>query len=286
MSDLPLAAQDWSVSLLADAYLPEAGGILGSPQSVRFPPQLYVDAGGTLWLADRSGTVIRQSASSWERVDLPFPQLLGLAPQPGDSAVILGMGNSGFELALLSGAGQRLWRRLISGTPGTTLSLLQDEHGIPYLHRKSPPAAIFRVETGTGELARVVELGDSGATVLVWNNAVWRIQFDGKHRRWIRRPFGGVDEVILSGGVLDDTFLTAIGVGPDLGPLLTNGRKVVWVGPSGRERTVRLPELKTPAPPLPAVIDVLRAVPRADGTLWVVYADGAGWSVHSLRLDR
>ena len=64
--------------------------------------------------------------------------------------------------------------------------------------------------------------------------------------------FGGSDDVILRGGTLDDTFLTAVAVAPDGGPVLTDGRKLLKIAPDGRERIIPRPDIPAPAPPPPA----------------------------------
>jgi hypothetical protein len=140
---------------------------------------------------------------------------------------------------------------------------------------------VFRIDIGTGAVQTVADLAGYDAPVLVSHGAVWRIQFDGTHRHWVRRPFGGADEVVLRGGTLDDTFLTAVAVASDGGPVLTDGRRLLKIAPDGREQIIPPPAMPAPAPPPPAVLDLLRPVPRPD-SLWVVYADGAGWAVYSL----
>jgi hypothetical protein len=285
-----LAREAWSDDLLADAYAENVGGLSAEAHAVRIPPALYAAPTGTMWLRDARGSLIRGTASHWERLPVPVSSVLGLAPLADDGAIILSPHGAGFELISIDARGRERWRLAsedlsvsLAGSNGTAPRLLHDERGHPYLHVRTPPSSVFGIDPASGAAQIVAELPGYDAPVLVWHSAVWRIQFDGAHRQWIRRPFGGSDEVILSGGTLDDTFLTAVAVAPDSGPVLTDGRRLLTIAPDGREGILRRPNIPAPAPPPPAVLDVLRAVPRPDG-LWVVYADGAGWSVYSLRI--
>ena len=283
-----LAREAWAGGLLADAHIEGGRGLSGETRAVRIPPALSASPAGTMWLRDARGSLIRGTSSQWERVPVPVANLLGLVPSDDGGAILLAPRADGFDLVAIDARARERWRRGSHDLLGSSVTpesatprLLQDERGRAYLHVRAPHATVFDVDSATGAVQAAVELRGYDASVLVWHGAVWRIQFDGVHRRWLRRPFHGPDEVVLGGGTLDDTFLTAIAVAPDGGPVLTDGRRILKIAPDGREVPIPWPDLPAPAGPPPAVLDVLRALPRPEG-LWVVYADGAGWSVHAL----
>src|SRR5262249_36111566 len=158
------AHQTWSEGLLADTYIPNVSGMGGEPQPARLPPLLRADAAGTMWLLDGRGTWIRQGPSGWARVDVEGQRILGLAPQVGGGAVILGQRAGGFELFAIDRDGRARWRRSSQdlatkhdGLGGDAPpALLQDERGTPYLRVTTRPSAVLRVDAATGDVDVVV----------------------------------------------------------------------------------------------------------------------------------
>ena len=189
-----LAHEAWSDDLLADAYVENAGGLTAEAHAVRIPPALYAAPTGTMWLRDAKGSLIRGTPSHWERLRVPVSGMLGLAPQAEGGAIILALHDAGFELVAIDARGRERWRRrsddLLVSLAGSNVAaprLLQDEHGDAYLHVRTPPSSVLRVDTATGAVQAVADLPGYDAPVLVWRGAVWRIQFDGAQRQWVRR---------------------------------------------------------------------------------------------------
>lgn len=274
-----IATLPWSSSLLPEPKLDLSTDASVEPRLTWLAPLLRVAPDDQPWLIGANGHVLRRS-DSWQRVAIPGGQLQGLAPQAGGSAVLL-LGPEGgpWSLVGIDSYSQTQWRTEVPEPTGqgARLALLQDEQGRPYLYQPDRGGLIRRVDSTDGELTIVADLPGYNAAVWVWEEAVWRIQYAEKRRRWVRRPFGGTDQEISAADALQDTVLTAIGVRPDGGPLLTDGARLISITPSGITTEIPLPLVTGPH-----VLDLLRACARSNGEVWVVAVDTHGTKIYTL----
>jgi hypothetical protein len=277
-----IAKLPWSPSLLPEPTVELTVGVDAQPRTTWLAPLLRVAPDGQPWLSGANGHVLR-GGSCWERVGVPWGLIQGVAPQAGGSAVLLvGPDGGPWSLVAVDSRNQARWRADVpeSASPGARIALLQDEQGIPYLFRPDRGGPVRRVDPAAGVLTTVANLQRYNAPVLVWEEALWRIQYADGQRQWVRRPFGGADQDVSAADPLQDTLLTAVGVRSDGGPLLTDGERLVSMSPSGATTEIPLPRATKPR-----VLDLVRACPRPDESVWVVAADAQGTTIYALGTD-
>mgnify|MGYP000415610858 CR=1 FL=1 len=274
-----IATLPWSFNLLPEPKLDLSTDISVDPQLTWLAPLVRAAPDDQPWLIGANGNVLR-GGDSWQRVNIPGGLIQGLAPQTGGGAVLLtGPEGGPWSLAGIDSHNQTQWRieaPELEGR-GARLALLQDEQGRPYFFRPDRGGLVHRVDPTNGELTIVADLPDYNASILVWEEAIWRIQYIERRRRWVRRAFGGTDQEISAADSLQDTLLTAIGVRPGGAPLLTDGARLISMAPSGVPTEIPLPLVTGHH-----VLDLLRACPRPNGEVWVVVVDTHGTRIYAL----